>query len=97
MMCRVLKVSTSGYYAWRGRPESSRAKTDRELTEVIQRLHGESNGVYGSPKIRAELKDKGYHYGRHKIARLMRLAGLRGCPKRRFKVTTQRDPSHRVA
>ncbi len=97
MMCRVLKVSKSGYYAWRNRPESNRAKTDRELTEVIQRLHADSNGVYGSPKIRAELKDEGYHYGRHKVARLMRLAGLRGCPKRRFKVTTQRDPSHPVA
>ena len=63
MMCRVLKVSTSGYYAWRNRPESNRAKTDRELTEVIQRLHAASHGVYGSPRIRAELKDEGYHYG----------------------------------
>ena len=97
MMCRVLKVSKSGYYAWRTRPESARAKTDRELTRVIQRLHGESNGVYGSPKIREELKDEGYHYGRHKVARLMRIAGLRGCPKRRFRVTTKRDPSHPVA
>ena len=97
MMCRVLKVSKSGYYAWRTRPESARAKTDRELTRVIRRLHGESNGVYGSPKIREELKDEGYHYGRHKVARLMRIAGLSGCPKRRFRVTTKRDPSHPVA
>ena len=97
MMCRVLKVSKSGYYAWRTRPESARAKTDRELTRVIRRLHGETNGVYGSPKIRDELKDVGYHYGRHKVARLMRIAGLRGCPKRRFRVTTKRDPSHPVA
>ena len=97
MMCRVLKVSKSGYYAWRTRPESARAKTDRKLTRVIQRLHAESNGVYGSPKIREELKDEGYHYGRHKVARLMRIAGLRGCPKRRFRVTTKRDPSHPVA
>ena len=97
MMCRVLKVSKSGYYAWRTRPESARAKTDRELTRVIRRLHGESNGVYGSPKIREDLKDEGYHYGRHKVARLMRIAGLRGCPKRRFRVTTKRDPSHPVA
>lgn len=97
MMCRVLKVSKSGYYTWRTRPESARAKTDRELTRVIQRLHRESNGVYGSPKIWHELKDEGYHYGLHKVARLMRLAGLKGCPKRRFKVTTNRDPSHPVA
>jgi transposase InsO family protein len=97
MMCRVLKVSRSGYYAWRVRPESHRAKTDRELTRVIRRLHAESAGVYGSPKMRDELIDEGYHCGRHKVARLMRIAGLKGCPKRPFKVTTQRDPSHPVA
>ena len=97
MMCRGLKVSRSGYYAWRVRPESERAQTDRALTRVMRRLHAESKGVYGSPKMSAELKDEGYRCGRRKVARLMRLAGLRGCPKRRFKVTTQRDPSHPVA
>ncbi len=45
MMCRILKVSRSGYYAWRVRPESQRAKTDRELTRVIRRIHAESDGV----------------------------------------------------
>jgi putative transposase len=97
MMCRLLKVSSSGYYVWRVRPESQRAKTDRELTRVIRRLHADSQGVYGSPKMRDELKDEGYCCGRHKVARLMRLAGLRGCPKRRFKITTECDPSHPVA
>ena len=97
MMCRLLKVSKSGYYAWRDRAESNRAKTDRELTQVITHLHAESNGVYGSPKIRLDLKDAGYHCGKHKVARLMRLSGLRGCPKRRFRVTTKQDPSHPVA
>jgi len=96
-MCRLLEVSRSGYYAWRVRPESQRAKTDRELTGVIRRLHAESRGVYGSPKMRDELRDEGYRCGRHKVARLMRKAGLKGCPKRRFRVTTQRDPSHAVA
>ncbi len=97
MMCRVLKVSRSGYYTWRIRPESERSKTDRQLTEVIRRLHKASKGTYGSPRITADLRDEGYCHGRHKVARLMRLAGLRGCPKRRFRVTTQRDPSHPVA
>ena len=97
MMCRVLKVSRSGYYAWRVRPESDRDKTDRVLTGALRRLHAKSKGVYGSPKLVAELKDEGYCYGRRKVARLMRLAGLRGCPKRRFRVTTKRDPSHPVA
>ena len=56
MMCRLLKVSRSGYYVWRVRPESQRAQTDRELTRVIRRLHADSQGVYGSPKMRDELK-----------------------------------------
>ena len=97
MMCRLLEVSRSGYYAWRVRPESHRAQRDRQLTRVIRRIHAESDVVYGSPKIRTELNEEGYPCGRHKVARLMRKAGLKGCPKRRFKVTTQRDPSHPVA
>jgi hypothetical protein len=97
MMCRLLKVSRSGYYAWRKRPPSARDKTDRRLTGAICRIHRESKGTYGSPRIRAELKSQGLDYGRHKVARLMRLAGLTGCPKRRYKVTTQSDPSHPVA
>ena len=97
MMCRILKVSRSGYYAWRVRPESQRAKTDRELTVLIRRIHIDSDGVYGAVKITAELNEEGSHCGRHKVARLMRKAGLKGYPKRSFKVTTQRDPSHPVA
>lgn len=97
MMCRLLKVSKSGYYAWRVRPESERDKTDRDLTRVIRRIHEQSKGTYGSPRIRAELSSEGLQYGRHKVARLMRLAGIQGCPQRRFKVTTRSDPSHPVA
>jgi putative transposase len=72
MMCRVLKVSRSGYYAWRTRPESQRAKTDRQLTREIRRIHIDSDGVYGAPKITAELKEEGHQCGKHKVARLMR-------------------------
>jgi putative transposase len=53
--------------------------------------------VYGAPKIGAALQAQGHHYGRHKIARLMRVAGLKGCPRRRYKVTTQSDPRHAKA
>ncbi len=63
----------------------------------IKRVHQASKGVYGSPRVHAELAAKGIRVGRHKVARLMRLERLRGCPKRRFRVTTQRDPSHPVA
>jgi len=97
MMCRLQKVSASGYYAWRTRPEGPRAKLDRELLLEIKRIHAQSKGVYGSPRIQAELASEGRHVGRNKVARLMRLERLRGCPKRRFRVTTKRDPSHAVA
>ena len=96
-MCRLLGVSASGYYAWRRRPESARARLDRELLVKIRRIHEASKGVYGSPRVHAELVAEGVHVGRHKVARLMGLARLRGCPKRRFRTTTQRDPTHRVA
>ena len=97
MMCGLLSVSRSGYYAWRSRPESPRAKRDRELMSKIRRAHAKSNGVYGSPRVQAELVAAGVRVGRHKVARLMRLERIRGCPKRRFRVTTQRDPRHAVA
>ena len=97
MMCRLLEVSRSGYYAWRVRPESQRAKTDRELLTRIRQIHADSDGVYGAVKIAAELNEQGCPCGRHKVARLMRRAGLKGCPKTTFKVTTQRDPKHAVA
>jgi transposase InsO family protein len=96
-MCRLLKVSTSGYYAWRIRPESSRTASDHTLMAEIKRVHQDSKGVYGSPRVHAELVANGICVGRHKVARLMRLARLKGCPKRRFRVTTQRDRSHPVA
>ena len=96
-MCQALKVSRSGFYAWRSRPESPRQRTDKTLLPQIRRIHAQSKGVYGAPRVCEELKDEGYHCGRHKVARLMRLAGLRGCPQRRFKVTTQSDPRHPVA
>ena len=97
LMCRLLDVSRSGYYAAKKRPESPRAKQDRELLHKIKRVHTLSKGVYGSPRIKAELADEGCQVGRHKVAKLMRLERLRGIPKRRYRVTTQRDPRHRTA
>ena len=90
MMCRALRVSPSGYYAWRVRPESRRTRYDRELTRVIRRLHAESDGTYGSPRMHGDLGTEGYPCGRAKVARLMHSAGLKGCPKRRFRVTGKR-------
>ncbi len=89
MMCRSLRVSASGYYAWRIRPESHRSRYDRQLTRTIHLVHAESDGTYGSPRVHAELNAAGLPCGRAKVARLMRKTGLRGCPKRRFRVTTK--------
>ena len=97
LMCQLLEVSRSGFYAWQSRPESQRAQGDRQLLEQIKRIHAASGGVYGAPRITAELCEEGYECGRRRVARLMRQAGLHGCPKRRFRVTTQRDPAHAVA
>jgi len=85
MMCTLLRVSRSGYYAWRGRPESTTKRRNRQLTDKIRSLHTASGGVYGSPKIHQQLVAGGESCGRHKVARLMRQAGLRGCPKKRYR------------
>ena len=63
----------------------------------IRQIHEASKGVYGSPRVHAELIAEGVPVGRHKVAHLMRTARLRGCPKRRYRTTTQQDPNHAVA
>jgi len=97
-MCRVLKVSPSGFYAWLRRPPSKRAMEDAVLTERIRQIHLASDGNYGSPNIHAELRDEGTRVGCKRVARLMRKAGLRGISRRRsFIVTTRRDAKQRPA
>ena len=97
-MCRVLKVSPSGFYAWVRRPPSQRAMDDAVLTERIRQIHVASDRNYGSPNIHAELRDEGTRVGCKRVARLMRKAGLRGVSRRRgFIVTTRRDAKDRPA
>ena len=91
-LCRVLGVSPSGYYAWRKRPPSTRAREDAVLTERIVRIHQESRGTYGAPRVHADLVASGTHCGRKRVARLMRGAAIVGCHRRRHVVTTQREP-----
>jgi putative transposase len=91
-MCRLLKVSRSGFYAWLDRPMSARARADLALTAKIEAIHRRSKGVYGSPMIHAELADEyGIRVGRKRVARLMRRAGLRGATQHRYVVTTLTD------
>ena len=78
LMCRVLQVSRGGYYAWRMRPESARSRSDRKLLVDIRAAHKASRCTYGSPRMQRELLAQGHCVGRHRVARLMRLDGLRG-------------------
>ena len=95
-MARVLKVSASGYYAWRSRPASARAAAD--LTRHIRTIHAGSHGTYGAPRVHAELRADGLSVGRKRIARLMRSAGIAGVSRRRSApVTTRRATDHHPA
>jgi len=96
-MCRVLGRSLSGYYAWRSRPPSARAREDAALTERIRAIHERSRGTYGAPRIHAELAAEGTHVSRKRVARLMRAAGLEGVSRRKGWKTTVRDQNARPA
>ena len=96
-MCRVLEVSPSGYYAWRARPQSVRARANEVLLERIRAIHAVSDETYGVPRIHAELQDEGERVGRHRISRLMRGSGLVGVTRRRKWRTTKRDKDARPA
>ncbi len=96
-MCRVLGVSTSGYYAWRRRKPSTRSQSDAELTAQIRQYYDASGGIYGAPKIHADLVAEGVEVGRKRVARLMRAAGLRGVSRRKSARTTIRDESQSPA
>jgi putative transposase len=92
VMCRLLKLSKSGFYAWDRRPMSARKRADIGLTVRIRAIYRRSRDTYGAPNIHAELADDhGIHVGRKRVARLMRAAGLRGASLRKFVVTTLSD------
>ena len=88
LMCELLGVSESGYWAWLKRPPSDRALSDAWLTERIRRVHDASKGRYGSPRVHAVLRRLGIGVGEKRVARLMRLAGLEGAHRRRRKGCT---------
>ncbi len=96
-MCRLLEVSTSGYYAWRDRRPSRRVEGDVALLARIKAIHAASRRTYGAPRIYAELAAEGICVGRKRIARLMRAAGLAGVSRRKGVHTTQRRRGARPA
>jgi putative transposase len=92
LMCRLLGVSASGFYAWDERPLSKRALEDIALTAKIHAIHRASRECYGVPRIHAEFADDyGIHVGKKRVERLMRAAGLHGVSRRRFVRTTVAD------
>jgi putative transposase len=96
-MCRALKVSKSGFYAWRDRAPSERDRADALLSEKIARIHRDSRETYGAPRIHSELRTLGVKCARKRVARPMRQAGLFGCGGKRRKVrTTLRSQTERI-
>ena len=94
--CRVLGVSTSGYYAWLKRVPSARSKANAELLEEIKKSHKKSDGTYGAPRIHADLpKEMGASLNR--VARVMCDVGIQGVTRRKWTKTTVRDEDERAA
>lgn len=91
LLCRVLWVSRSGYYDWKDRPLSKRARENAALIEKIREIHERSRRIYGYPRVHAELRALGVRCSRKRVARLMRKASLQGCRRGRKKHTTRRD------
>ena len=96
-LCQVLKVSPSGYYAWRKRPVSGREMANQELVKRIKTVYNDSGETYGSPRVYRELKAAGVVCSENRVARLMRLRQLRPKQVRRYKSTTKRNKAHPVA
>ena len=96
-LCRNLEVSPSGFYAWCQRSPSEREQRNRALTVVIADVHRQSRGTYGSPRVHAELHALGFAAGRHRVARLMREAGVVGHRPRRYVATTNSKHAEPVA
>jgi putative transposase len=91
LLCRILGVSRSGYYDWKDRPLSKRARDNTALTEKIREIHDRSRRIYGYPRVHAELRALGVRCNRKRVARLMRKAGLQGRIRGRRKGITRRD------
>lgn len=92
-MCFVLEASRSGYLSWRKRSPSRREMENRALVKEIKKIHAESRGVYGSPRITDELREKGKKIGENRVARLMKIERIQGVMPRKFKVATT-DSNH---
>jgi transposase InsO family protein len=96
LLCRVLGVAKSAFYAWQHQRHSARAQADQQLTDEIKEIYDNSRCTYGAPRVHAYLRNRGKRVGRKRVARLMREAGLVGRCPRRFRRTTIPDPTTQV-
>ena len=96
-MCRVFRVSPSGFYAWRDRPPSRRAQRDAEILAHLRVFHARSDATYGAPRLIDDLREIGIHVGQKRVARVMQLGGLVGVTRRRAVRTTRRGPDEHAA
>src|SRR5512143_3380857 len=94
VLCQVLGVSESGFYAWRKRPTCRRKREDAQLTQEIRQVFALHRGRYGSPRLHVELREQGTSCSRKRVARLMQQAGISAQRKQRRVVTTRRDATH---
>lgn len=94
-MCKVLTVSTSGYYSWQKRPLSLMDQRKQNILEQINLVHEASRKVYGAPRITEALKGKGHHIGRSTVGRWMKEAGIFAKTKKKFRVVTT-DSNHKL-
>lgn len=97
LMCRVLQVSRSGFYAWVRRGPSARARQEEKLRAAVRRVFRENHGRYGSPRVWRELRAQGIRASERRVERLMREEGLRARARRRFVGTTDSRHEERVA
>ena len=97
MLCRVLSVARSGYYAWQKRPESQHSRKDKALVVKLKVFYQVNREVYGSPRMHPEMTAQGFKVGRNRIARLMREHGLVATRPKRFRKTTDSSHSQPVA
>lgn len=96
-MCQVLEVSRSGYYAWLNRPTSQREQANEFLLENIRRVYHKSRGLYGYPRVTAQLQEEAIQCSRNRVARLMRKHDIKARTKRKFRATTNSNHQYPVA
>ena len=96
-LCRWLDVTRSGFYAWRGRPESTHTRDDRRLKVLVRASFEASKQCYGSPRVHEDLLEQDEYVSRKRVVRLMQEDGLKARLRKRYKLTTMSDHDQPVA